>query len=411
MPTSTWGAPAGSPEVSRAEAREFSGDQPWKRFRAGAPPSSAPLLSAWAKRQDSSRSILAAHAARRALLDANLTLPDVDALFICTGDDALSGLSAAEYLGIKPRFTDNNRTGGSAFLSHAITAAILLEARYVDTALIVYGSNQRTGAGGLVSMRQASPYEKPYRPMNPASSYALAAARHMYQFGTTQAQLAEVAVAARGWANLNPEAFRHGPLTIDDCLAARKVSDPLTTADCCLITDGAAAIVMTRADRARDLVTHPVYLLGGAAAVWHSNVDQMADLTVTPAVESGQRAFALAGYRPSDMDVVNLYDAFTINTILFLEDLGFCAKGEGGAFVSGGRIAPGGALPVNTNGGGLSCCHPGMYGLFTIVESCVQLRGNGGARQVAGAKLAVAHANGGTLSSEATLVLGTDVTV
>jgi acetyl-CoA acetyltransferase len=168
---------------------------------------------------------------------------------------------------------------------------------------------------------------------------------------------------------------------------------------------------MTRADRAKDLVKKPVYLLGGAAAVWHSNVDQMENLTVTPAAESGQRAFALSGYKPADMDVVNVYDAFSINTILFLEDLGFCPKGEGGNFVAGGAIAPGGSLPVNTNGGGLSCCHPGMYGLFTIIENCMQLRGEAGLRQVANANLAVSHGNGGTLSSEATLVLGTESTL
>lgn len=355
---------------------------------------------------------LAANASRLALQDAGIGLSEVDALFVCTGDDALSGLSAAEYLGIRPRFTDNNRTGGSAFSSHAITAAIMLEAGYIDTALIMYGSNQRSGAGGLVSMRQASPYEKPYRPMNPLSSYALAAARHMYEYGTSAEQLAEVAVAARGWANLHPDAFMYGkPLSMEDCLQSRMVSDPLRKTDCCLISDGAAAIVMTRADRAADLVAKPVYLLGGAASVWHSSVDQMQDLTVTPAQESGARAYAISGYGAADMDLVNLYDAFTINTILFLEDLGFCAKGEGGAFVEGGRIAPGGALPVNTNGGGLSCCHPGMYGLFTIVESCLQLRGEAGERQVPGANLALSHANGGTLSSQATLVLGSEQTL
>ncbi len=356
---------------------------------------------------------LAANAAKLALADANLRLAEVDGLFVCTGDDALSGLSAAEYLGIRPRFTDNNRTGGSAFVSHAITAAIMLEAGYIDTALILYGSNQRTGAGGLVSMRQASPYEKPYRPMNPLSSYALAAARHIHEYGTRRESLAEVAVAARKWAHLNPDAFMYGKgdLSIDDCMNARVISDPLVKTDCCLITDGAAAIVMTRSDRAKDLVKQPVFVLGGAAAVWHSNVDQMQDLTVTPAAESGQRAFALSGYKPADMDVVNVYDAFTINTILFLEDLGFCAKGEGGDFVSEGRIAPGGSLAVNTNGGGLSCCHPGMYGLFTIVENCMQLRSQAGRRQVANAKLAVSHANGGTLSSQATLVMGLEETL
>lgn len=354
---------------------------------------------------------MATKAALLALDDAGLKLSDVDGLFLCLPDDALAGLAAVEYLGIKPRYTDCNRTGGSAFLSHAIVATLMLEAGYIDTALIMYGSNQRTGGGGLVTLRQSSVYEKPYRPMNPLSSYALAASRHMYQYGTTREQLAEVAVAARGWANLNPDAYKKGPLTIEDCLKARMVSDPLSTADCCLISDGAAAIVLTRADRARDLAKPPVYLLGGAAAAWHAGIDQMADLTVTPAVESGARAFALAGIAPKDVDLINLYDAFTINTILFLEDLGFCPKGEGGRFVQGGRIAPGGKLPVNTNGGGLSCVHPGMYGLFTIIESVVQLRGTAGARQIPGAQLAVSHANGGTLSSEATLVLGSSTTL
>jgi acetyl-CoA acetyltransferase len=185
------------------------------------------------------------------------------------------------------------------------------------------------------------------------------------------------------------------------------VADPLSVRDCCLVTDGAAAIVMTRADRARDLAAQPVHLLGGGAATEHRDIAQMPDLTVTAAVHSGGRAFAQAGVRPADIDVLQLYDAFTINTLLFLEDLGFCKKGEAGDFVAGGRIAPGGTLPVNTNGGGLSCTHPGMYGLFTIVEAVEQLTGRAGARQVPGARLALAHGNGGELSSQATLVLGT----
>jgi acetyl-CoA acetyltransferase len=168
---------------------------------------------------------------------------------------------------------------------------------------------------------------------------------------------------------------------------------------------------MTRADRAKGLRADPVYLLGAAAATWHSNIDQMRDLTVTPAAESGRRAFEAAGVRPADIDVVNLYDAFTINTLLFLEDLGFCAKGEGGPFVQGGRIAPGGSLAVNTNGGGLSYCHPGMYGLFLLIEAVRQLRGDCGARQVAGAEIALVHGNGGVLSAQATTVLGGEATV
>jgi acetyl-CoA acetyltransferase len=227
----------------------------------------------------------------------------------------------------------------------------------------------------------------------------------MHVFGTTRAQLAEVAVAARGWANTNPEAFAKGPLSIEECLDARMISSPLTVRDCCLVTDGAAAIVMTRADRARDLGRPSVPVLGAAAATSWNAISQAPDLTVTAAALSGARAYAMAGVSPADIDVVQLYDAFTINTILFLEDLGFCPKGEGGRFVEGGTIAPGGSLPVNTNGGGLSCCHPGMYGLFAIVEAARQIRGEA-ANQIAGATLALAHGNGGTLSSQATVILG-----
>jgi len=185
------------------------------------------------------------------------------------------------------------------------------------------------------------------------------------------------------------------------------VSDPLTVRDCCLVTDGAGAYVLVRADRARDLPRKPVYVLGNATAVWNRQISSMEDLTVTAAQQSGQRAFAMAGLRPTDIDVVELYDAFTINTILFLEDLGFCAKGEGGAYVASGAIAPGGQLPVNTNGGGLCCVHPGMYGVFIMIEAVRQLRGEGGARQIDGAQLALVHGNGGTLSSQSTAILGT----
>ncbi|API59900.1 thiolase [Tardibacter chloracetimidivorans] len=348
---------------------------------------------------------LAASAAVRALDDAGLALSDVDGLFICLPDDALAGLAGAEYLGIQPKFTDCNRTGGSAFHSHVITAAFMLEAGYLDTVLIMYGSNQRSAGGKLVQMRQSSIYELPYRPINPMSSYALATARHMHQYGTTREELAEVAVAARGWANLNPDAFMRGPLSIEDCVGARIVSDPLGVRDCCLITDGAAAIVLTRADRAKDLRKPPVYVLGSAAEVTHASIDQMPDLTVTAAKRAAERAFGIAGVTPADIDVVQIYDAFTINTILLLEDMGFCAKGEGGSFVSGGRIAPGGVLPVNTNGGGLSFCHPGMYGLFTLIEATQQLRNECGERQVENVKLAVANGNGGALSSETVTIL------
>ncbi len=354
---------------------------------------------------------LAAHAAIKALKAANLTPQDVDGLFVCLPQDFLSGLSLSEYLGIHPKVTDNNRTGGSAFLTHIIWAALALASGQCNVALVAYGSNQRSAAGKLVSSMKQPYLEAPYRPVMPVSAYALAASRHMHQYGTTREQLAAVAVAARQWAQKNPDAFMRGDLSVQDVLGARMVADPLTVRDCCLVTDGAAAIVMTRADRARDLASIPAYLLGAAAATTHINIASMPDLTVTAAVDSGARAFAQAGYKPSDIDVVELYDAFTINTILFLEDLGFCPKGEGGRFVEGGRIAPGGALPVNTNGGGLSCVHPGMYGLFTVVEAVQQLMNQADQRQVPGAKLALAHGNGGVLSSQVTAIFGTQETL
>ncbi|MFL6665434.1 MAG: thiolase [Rhizobacter sp.] len=354
---------------------------------------------------------LAAQASLIALADAGLAPRDVDAVFIAQPQDTLATLSFAEYLGIRPKVSDNNRSGGSAFLLHLEHAALVLDAGLADVALIAYGSNQATATGQLVQTSRPSAWEAPYKPMRPVSSYALAAARHMHRYGTTKRQLAEVAVAARRWAQLNPEAVMREPLDIDAVVGARMVSDPLGVRDCCLVTDGAAAVVLVRADRARDLSARPVYLLAAASAVTHADIASMPDLTVTGAAESGARAYAQAGVSAADIDVVQVYDAFTINTILFLEDLGFCAKGEGGAFVEGGRIAPGGSLPVNTSGGGLSYCHPGMFGLFTIVESVRQLRGEGGARQVRDARLALAHGNGGVLSSQATAIFGTGDTL
>lgn len=354
---------------------------------------------------------LAHQASVMALAAAGLKPADVDGLFVAITDDALSGLTFAETLGIQPRFLDNNRSGGSSFQVHAMLAALALDAGLCDVALIAYGSNQRSSTGKLVQASRRSPWESAYKPLRPISSYALAAARHMHQYGTTKEQLGAVAVAARQWAQLNPEAFMREPLTLADYMSARLVADPLGVRDCCLVTDGAAAVVMTRADRARDLCSRPAYVLAGAQATTHREIACMADLTVTGLAQAGARAYAQAGLGPKDIDVVELYDAFTINTILFLEDLGFCAKGEGGAFVEGGRIAPGGALAVNTNGGGLSCVHPGMYGLFTIVEAARQLGGNAGDRQVAGAELAIAQGNGGELSHEALLILGTEETL
>lgn len=348
-----------------------------------------------------------AEAVYRALDDAGLKLGDIDGLFTGSSYHFLPSLSVAEYLGLKPKFQDTTMVGGSSFVGHLLNAALALHAGLCDVALICYGSNQGSGFGKLKTMSETQPYEVPYEPRYPISSYALAAARHMHEYGTRREDLAEVAVAARNWAQLNPLAIKRDPLTVEDVLKARMISDPLGLLDCCLVSDGGGAVVLVRTERANDFPKAPVFVLGCAGATTHRQIACMASLTTTAAADSGPRAFEMAGLRPSDIDVVELYDAFTINTVLFLEDLGFCEKGEGGAFVRDGRIAPGGALPVNTNGGGLSCCHPGMYGIFTVIEAVQQLRGECGDRQVTGARTAVAHGNGGVLSSQVTSILGT----
>ncbi|MBK0398202.1 thiolase [Limibaculum sp. M0105] len=345
-----------------------------------------------------------------ALEDAGLSLGDVDGLFCAMSVSGLPVLNVAEKLGLNIRHADGTMAGGSSFIFHMRSAMAALNAGLCDVALIAYGSNQRSAGGRLVPMPDPQPYEAPYKALYPISSYALAAQRHMHEFGTTRAQLAEIAVAARKWAQLNPAAFERDDLTVEDVLASRIVSDPLSKADCCLVTDGGGALVMTRADRARDHAA-PAYLLGVGTAVSHRQIAAMPDLTTSCAVQSGREAYRMAGLGPGEVDHVMVYDAFTICTLMFLEDLGFCAKGEGGAFCASGAIAPGGSLPVNTNGGGLSCNHPGMYGIFTVIEAVEQLRGRCGARQVAGAEVALAHANGGVLSSQATAILGTAATI
>jgi acetyl-CoA acetyltransferase len=351
---------------------------------------------------------LIGQATERALADAGLQREDIDGLFSASVYYQMPTLSAGEYLGIRPRYSDATMMGGSSFVSHLLHAASAIEAGLCEVALITYASTQLSEGGFRGVSDPPNPYETPYKPRYPVSMYALAASRHMHEYGTTREQLAEVAVAAREWAKLNPKAFMRDDLAIEDVLASRMISSPLSLLDCCLVTDGGGALLMTSAERAKDLRKPPVYLLGAGEAHWHRNISQMPDLTVTAAVDSGRRAYEMAGLGPDDVSVTMLYDAFTINPILFLEDLGFCEKGEGGAFVEGGRIAPGGDLPVNTNGGGLSYNHPGMYGLLLLVEAVRQLRGECGERQVEAAEVALAHGNGGVLSSQVTAVLGTE---
>ena len=351
---------------------------------------------------------LMAQGIARALDDCGLTLKDVDGLFCATTQARTSAMSLAEYLRLPDAYTDSTIVGGSSFEVHVAHAQAAIAAGLCTVAVVTYGSTQRTVGRRAASAREYNAYETPYKPFLPASAYAMAASRHMHEFGTTREQLAEVAVAARQWAQLNPAAWKKKPLTVADVLGARMVSYPLTVRDCCLVTDGGGAVIVTSAERARSLKKPPVYVLGCGQSITHASISSMPDLTHTGAIRSGAEAYRMAGLAAKDIDVLALYDAFTINTILFLEDLGFCAKGEGGPFVSAGRIAPGGSLAVNTNGGGLSYCHPGMYGLFLLIEATRQLRGECGERQVKNAKTALAHGNGGVLSAQATVILGNE---
>ncbi|MGA0542135.1 acetyl-CoA acetyltransferase [Neotabrizicola sp. VNH66] len=354
---------------------------------------------------------LMAQAVTAALEDCGLSLAEVDGVFCAASQLRMPTLSLCEYMGLQPKYFDSSFIGGASFQSLAAHAALALEAGLCNVAVIAYGSTQRSARGSFTPQRDMNEYDAPYAPRLPVTGYAMAAARHMHLYGTTRSDLADIALAARGWAQLNPKAFDRRPLTREDVLAAPMVSSPLGVKDCCLVTDGGAAVVMVRADRAASLRKAPVYLLGTGEAQQHHSISQMPDLTVTGAAQSGAQAYAMAGLTAAEIDLVQVYDAFTITTLLFLEDLGFCPKGEGGRFVQDGGIAPGGRLAVNTSGGGLSYCHPGMFGLFTMVEATRQLRGEAGDRQVARHDTAIAHGNGGVLAGQATLILGTQSTL
>ena len=354
---------------------------------------------------------LMGQATHRALEDCGLALSDIDGLFVSTSQSRMAAMGVCEYLGLRPRYFDSTQIGGSSFMAHITHAQAAIHAGMCEVALITYGSTQRTVSRAAASGREVNAYEDPYRPMMPPSAYALAASRHMYEYGTTREQLAEIAVAARQWALMNPKAWEKEPLSVDDVLNARMISHPLTVRDCCLVTDGGGAIIMTTAERAKGLKNKPAYILGTGEEITHKDISSMPDFTKTGAIQSGQRAYAAAQLSAADVDVAAVYDAFTICTLLFLEDLGFCEKGEGGAFVADGGIAPGGRFPVNTNGGGLSYCHPGMYGLLVLIEAARQIQGVCGPRQVAGAEIALAHGNGGVLSSQCTVLLGAEATL
>ena len=361
-----------------------------------------------------------ANSVHDALDDAGIKLNEVDGVFAATAFHSMAAMSLSEYLGLKPKFADGSQIGGSSFLSHILTAALALDAGLINVAVVAYGSNQKS-IGGFKTISEAMPYEAQYEPRMPVTAYALAAKRYMHEFGASREDLANVAVSARDWALLNPRAYTYdkGPLTVEDVLSARPIVDPLGKLDCCLVTDGGAAVIMTRSDRAKDTKNTPIYLLGAAMEHHHRMVSEMPDLVRTSAIDSSQRAFKMSSYKATDMDSIQLYDAFTINTLLFLEDLGFCKKGEAIELVKNNNIGPSGSLKVNTNGGGLSCVHPGMYGLFVTLEAIRQLRNsagdNVGERSGGGwidnAKLSVAHGNGGVLSSQVTNVWGVSETL
>ena len=357
---------------------------------------------------------LQAQAITRALDDAGLGLRDIDGL-ATTGLGRFATTHVAEYLGLDLAWTDSTAVGGCAFELYVARAAQALASCQCQTVVISYASNQRSArsrelSGVLLDDTPEAQFQDPYGPLSPVSYYAMAAQRYMYETGAGREQLAEVAVAAREWALLNPKAYRFGagPLTVDDVLEARPVSSPLGTLDCCLVTDGGGAIVMTTLDRARDLSDHPVVPLGFGEATTNASMTGASDLLEVGAYQSGQRALAMAGVTTSDVDVVELYDSFTITVLLSLEGLGFCGRGEAVDFIAGGRIRPGGTLPLDTSGGGLSYCHPGQYGVLLLVEAVRQLRGECGDRQVLDAEVALVHGTGGILSTHATVVLGVD---
>jgi acetyl-CoA acetyltransferase len=358
---------------------------------------------------DSTVMTLQAEAMVAALAEAGLQKSDVDAVFSSGNWGRLPQLQVCEYLGIRPTYSDNTSVGGASFEFHLGHAAAAIQAGLCKVAVILYGSTQRSRRERRIFETHADlgyQYEAPYGLPVPVGAYALAASRHMAQYGTTSEQMAELAVSTRAWAQMNPVAYKREPLTVEEVFASDMIATPLRRHDCCLVTDGGGCVVVVSPDIAKTLPKAPVWLLGQGEAQSHAQISEMPDLTVTPAAESGKRAFAMAGVTHADLDVVEIYDSFTITVLLTLESLGFCKPGESGPFVSGGRTAPGGEFPLNTMGGGLSYCHPGQYGIFLLIEAVRQLRGECGDRQVADASLALASGTGGVLSSNSTCILG-----
>ncbi|MFG2889894.1 acetyl-CoA acetyltransferase [Streptomyces sp. NPDC048248] len=376
-------------------------------------------LSDCGRVDDATPYALHAQAARRALADSGLDRSVIDG-FASAGLGTLAPVEVAEYLGLAPTWVDSTSVGGSTWEVMAAHAADAIAAGHTKAVLLVYGSTARADikAGRRTSnlsfgARGPLQFEVPHG-HTLIAKYAMAARRHMHQYGTTLEQLAQIAVQARTNAAANPDAMYRTPITVDDVLSGPMIADPFTKLHCCIRSDGGCAVLLVAEDLVADLAKPPVWVLGTGTAVSHTTMSQWADFTVSPAAVSGRLAFQRAGVRPTEIDLAELYDAFTYMTLVTLEDLGFCAKGEGGAFVEKGRLLRDGALPVNTDGGGLAACHPGMRGLFLLVEAVRQLRGEAGdGRQVHRPdgrlpQLAVASGTGGWFCSSGTVVLGRD---
>jgi acetyl-CoA acetyltransferase len=359
---------------------------------------------------------LHAQAARRALADSGLDRSLVDGL-CSAGLGTLAPVEVAEYLGLRPVWVDSTAVGGATWEVMAAHAADAIAAGHASVVLLVYGSTARADirAGRRTSdlsfgARGPLQFEVPYG-HTLVAKYAMAARRHMHEYGTTLEQLAQVAVQARANAAANPDAMFRDPITVADVLDGPLIADPFTKLHCCVRSDGGCAVLLAAAEYVPDTAKAPVWVLGTGEHVSHTTMSEWDDFTRSPAAVSGRLAFERAGVRPGEIDVAEIYDAFTYMTLVTLEDLGFCAKGEGGAFVEQGRLLRDGELPVNTDGGGLSACHPGMRGLFLLVEAVRQLRGEAGGHQVRAAdgrlpELAVASGTGGWFCSSGTVVLG-----
>ncbi len=356
---------------------------------------------------DKSALQLHAEAAILALRDAGIDKSEVDGLL-----STASPAQLAEYLQITPTFVDGTSVGGCSYMIHVAHAAMALATGRCKVALITHGQSGRSRVGETGrwggGATPAGQFEEPYGVWGPPSRFTIPIVRYMHEYGLTEEQLASVAVAQRKWAALNPRAMMRDPITVEDVLASRLICWPVHLLECCLVTDGGGAVVMVSADRAKDFPKKPVYVMGFGESVEMAMISQMHDFTTSRAfVVSSRQAFEMAGITHKDVDHVMIYDAFAHLPIFGMEDMGFLKKGEAGPWFAEMRSAPGGELPVNTNGGGLSYTHTGMYGMFAILESVRQLRGEAAA-QVEGVRISVAHGVGGMFHAAGTLVLTND---